>query len=77
MSKAESWGHVGQQNCVRLIWSFPSCLFQSPHLESGRMQGSKKELPVSGDDKDKEEREKGRGGHGGSGHEHMVNTRSC
>lgn len=63
-SKAVSWGHIGQQKCVGLIWNFPSCLFLSPHLESGRMQGSKKELPVSRDDKDKEERGKGRGDKG-------------
>lgn len=31
------------------------------------MQGSKKELPVSGDDKDEEERKKGRGDVGAVG----------
>lgn len=42
-------------------WTAKSCRVDLEHLESGRMQGSKKELPVSGDDKDEEERKKGRG----------------
>lgn len=48
LSCGDSW----TEKLCRIDLELPSCLFQSPHLESGRMKGSKEELPVSGDDKD-------------------------